>query len=1831
MDTEATRLSEPKHSRSNSLQTWLFDLLLVLILIGGASLRIVGLNWDANLHAHPDERFLTMVESQLTPVKSLAEYFNTAQSGLNPANHGFHFFVYGTLPIFLVRYVGQWLNQTGYDQIFLVGRQLSGIFDLITVFFVFLIGSRLYNRRVGVLAALFSALAVLQIQLSHYFVVDTFATCFITAAVYVALHIMGRAAPFTIPAEPVGEEDPADRAPVHIAFPSLGLFVLFGAALGLAVASKVDAAVVAAVLPVAVIIHFSRLPREDWEGQIYTAVVYMAIATLTGLLIFRIIQPYAFSGPGFLGVSLNNEWVQSLKSLSQQSTGASDSPPELQWTNRPVWFGLYNLVAWGMGWPLGILAWIGFLWMGWRILHGEWREHGVIWLWTGLYFIWRSIAFTKTMRYDLAIYPTLEVMAAWTVIRLWDLGREWSLGRLRRGSMSGGWLRAAAAVIGVVAVVATGAWAFAFTRIYTRTNDWLAASQWIYQNVPGPLELPIQTASGSFNQQLPYRNSTTVTSGAPLTIAFRAEFSGLLVDVSLPHVLGLQLPQEGGALTLMVGPVGESADPRSVGSISGDFKAQDDLQGAPARVTLDRPLALQAGHEYSLQITASSGSTAVNLSGPATLTLQGVRGANGAQGVQYQPLPVFKTTISPDAAYSDSFVAQQSGSLAEVILPRALDISGAAGDKTLRLTITPMAGGGAGGTAGSISGSFAAGPANADRTGQAYRVKLEQPIQLVKGETYTYALSMVSGQGQVTLYGSATAIETDWDVPMPYNLDGYPVPWDKTSGIYQWDLNYQAYAPDDPKSYADPHANKLNQLLTILDQANYIFISSNRQWGATTRVPQRYPLTTAYYQDLIGCPDNQSILVCYSQAQPGSYQGKLGFELVATFQSNPNLGPLQINDQLAEEAFTVYDHPKVLIFKKTAAYSQQGVAAKLGAVDLTHIIDILPDGKVANPAGGDPASAPTQSLLLPADRLAADQAGGTWSALFNYDALVNRFPGIGMLVWYLAILLLGWFTYPIVRLALPGLSDRGYPMARMAGLLILSLIVWLAGSFKVPFTRETIAIAAGGLALTGVLLGAVQRKDLARAWRENKKYFVWIEIIALTFFAIDLLIRLGNPDLWHPAYGGEKPMDFSFFNAVIKSTSFPPFDPWFAGGYINYYYYGMVIFGVPVKALGIVPSIAYNLILPTIFSLLALGAFSLGWNLTNGLRPHAAHGEEDILRAGSRLGRWLDRAAEPFYERPFLVGLASAIGLLVLGNLGTVRMVWYGIQKLVAPDGNVEGASILQHWAWTLQGLPQWLSGARLPYSLGDWYWIPSRVVIPSHGNEITEFPMFTMLYADPHAHLFALPVTLLVIAWGLSVVLGCARWGEADGRHRWLSFAASFFLGAAAVGALRPTNTWDYYTYIVFSCAALLYAIFRYYQPAPNPNRWLPEWSIKLGFAVDTVILLVGLSILLYQPFNTWFAQGYTSIIPWNDGTTPFWSYITHWGLFLFAIVSWMAWETWDWMATTPISALARLKPYLAFIEGFAILVIGAVVVLLFKGIQIAWLVIPLAVWAAVLMLRPGFTDTKRFVLFMTGTGLILTLVVELFVVKGDIGRQNTIFKFYMQAWTLMSISAAAGLGWLFQGLPVWRPNLRIGWTVGLAVLVFGAALFPITAARAKILDRMTPSAPHTLDGMTFLQSSFYDYGPDNQPSKNMDLNQDYQAIRWLQDNVQGSPVIVEAHTSEYRWENRITMFTGLPGVVGYQWHEQQQRSMFGNDPVVPRVNAVDQFYNTSDPQIAAEFLNTYNVKYIIVGQLEEVFYPEGLAKFQQLSGILWKQVYHQADTSIYAVLPNVQASRSK
>ena len=229
-------------------------------------------------------------------------------------------------------------------------------------------------------------------------------------------------------------------------------------------------------------------------------------------------------------------------------------------------------------------------------------------------------------------------------------------------------------------------------------------------------------------------------------------------------------------------------------------------------------------------------------------------------------------------------------------------------------------------------------------------------------------------------------------------------------------------------------------------------------------------------------------------------------------------------------------------------------------------------------------------------------------------------------------------------------------------------------------------------------------------------------------------------------------MDFAYFNAVLKSTPSRPFDPWYAGGYLNYYYYGFVLVGVLVKWLGIVPAVAYNLILPTLFSMIALGAFSLAWNFTE-----PSKGNDNSAYKDNIVNDFMTRRSR-IISASILDRLAGALGMAVLGNLGTVRMILQGYQKIVAPGGIFEGANLLTRFVWALRGFFLSLQGATLPYGIGDWYWLPSRI-IPAGGDiePITEFPYFTVLYADLHAHLFALPFALLVLSICLSFVLGRA------------------------------------------------------------------------------------------------------------------------------------------------------------------------------------------------------------------------------------------------------------------------------------------------------------------------------------------------------------------------------------------------------------------------------------------------------------------------------------------
>lgn len=382
--------------------------------------------------------------------------------------------------------------------------------------------------------------------------------------------------------------------------------------------------------------------------------------------------------------------------------------------------------------------------------------------------------------------------------------------------------------------------------------------------------------------------------------------------------------------------------------------------------------------------------------------------------------------------------------------------------------------------------------------------------------------------------------------------------------------------------------------------------------------------------------------------------------------------------------------------------------------------------------------------------------------------------------------------------------------------------------------------------------------------------------------------------------------------------------------------------------------------------------------------------------------------------------------------------------------------------------------------------------------------------------------------------------------------------------------------------------------------------------------IFVLGVMVF-YLPFTNKFGQAYGTIDVWKGDHAPLNAYLVHWGWQLFLITTWLIWETREWLAATPASAIRRIKPYLGYMQIITVLFFMVVILLTLLGINIGWIVGVLGVWTLALLLRPGQPDEKRFVLFMIGTALVLTLFVELFALQGDIGRMNTVFKFYFQAWTLLSIAAAASLLWVIPAVQsTWKTGVANLWQVVLVLLLAGAFLYPVTASVDKIRDRISGATPAGLDGDAFMETStYYDQGVD------MDLNQDFRAIQWIRNNVIGSPVIVETNTVEYRWGNRYTIYTGLPGVLGWNWHQRQQRGFLDNNGINSRLNEITLFYQTTLVDEALAFLERYDVRYIIVGQMERAYFSAaGLDKFEAFEGIHWREVFRFQDTVIYEVI---------
>jgi YYY domain-containing protein len=516
-------------------------------------------------------------------------------------------------------------------------------------------------------------------------------------------------------------------------------------------------------------------------------------------------------------------------------------------------------------------------------------------------------------------------------------------------------------------------------------------------------------------------------------------------------------------------------------------------------------------------------------------------------------------------------------------------------------------------------------------------------------------------------------------------------------------------------------------------------------------------------------------------------------------------------------------------------------------------------------------------------------------------------------------------------------------------------------------------------------------------------------------------------------------------------------------------------------------------------------------------------------------------------------------------------------------------------------------------------------------------------------------------------------------------------------VGALRAINTWDYPTYLGLTGAAIVlkWSIEVGEDHRSEPFDW-HEWlqlclrsvvillfhvililvpfnllgiQVKMELAIYLVLLFSGvvlafyragkvwspytfvhkfgwhflsilvLTVLLFLPYILNYATGYVSVELWRDVRTTLNEYVTVHGIFLFIITS--------FFAVFLLNVLPQDKP--SGQSGFELtdwavylvpLLVLAEIALILLKLPILALVLPLLGLGLWIILHPDIRIEATWVTLLSITGILLTLLVEVIVLKGDVGRTNTVFKFYLQAWVLFGVAGAVGLGLIMEQLvtrhkastfsmvetpaaqtqsifsSVTSRKIRWAWWSVFSLLILAGMVYPFAATRAKMNDRYVANSPPSLNGMDYMHQATY-----NENNQELVLRWDYEAIQWMRQNIKGSPVVMEGNTGLYRWGNRYSIYTGLPTVIGWDWHTKQQYSLLPGTLIDYRIELVREFYSTPDQNRAMEIARRYDVLYVIVGGLERAVYDaKGLNKFDDASD-MWKLVYQNEQVKIYQV----------
>ncbi len=749
--------------------------------------------------------------------------------------------------------------------------------------------------------------------------------------------------------------------------------------------------------------------------------------------------------------------------------------------------------------------------------------------------------------------------------------------------------------------------------------------------------------------------------------------------------------------------------------------------------------------------------------------------------------------------------------------------------------------------------------------------------------------------------------------------------------------------------------------------------------------------------------------------------------------------------------------------------------------------------------------------------------------------------------WWLWIELLGIIALPLSFQLFKNLPDRGYAFGKVLGILAPSYLLWLAATIGIlPNTRLSIFALVALTTLVSLFVLYRSSKDLSDFLSRNWKTVLATELVFTLFFVAWVVIKSYSPEIQHT----EQPMDFALLNGILRSTHFPPNDPWLSGQSVSYYYFGYLMMAMLTKLSAIPSSISYNLSLALVFGLTASGAFSLVFNLVRG----------DARKPLSLFGMAM------------LFGAIGALFLVVTGNLeGLLEMLY------------AHNVGSQDFWKWVgIGNLDKPYTSTGWAPSEFWWWWKATRVIDGSMAETITEFPVFSFVLGDLHPHVLSLPFVVTALALSLNVFLAPGRLAL-----RWITgHPLEFALTALALGSLIFINSWDFPVFLAVFLAAVALKVF---SDVSEDAR-----TVWRGAALFALCLVLG-SVLLYLPYYLGPRipiQGIWIV----DVNTRYLHYGIIWGLFLFAAVSLVACCAIRWLRLGKVSWTAPMVSAVVVLGPFALWAALELLASLFtSGISeglgdIAGKLLSLfpllavlfvGTWALVHRLRQRSEGPRvgLFGLLLVLVGLYLTMGVELFYIRDLFGnRMNTVFKLYYQAWTMLAIGGGFGLyyvgaRWQASSKPAWLGHFF--WRVALVVLVIGAGVYPVAATYSRS-DAF--KAKQTLDGLAWVQQQ----DPD-----------EYAAVQWLQQNVEGSPVIVEAVGGSYSEYARVSSRTGLPAVLGWPGHEQQWRG--SGAAYAGREQDVALIYQSKDAELVKSLLQKYNITYVYVGAPEKKQYPSG------------------------------------